>query len=114
MSPSSILDSIWNNSIFRSKDPMILEMKRLTSKAEEFRVDQNIESDIILRTGVVEKNSLIIDMYEAAKMLCKYIGYYDYIEKLRKAYNNKLVSEFLDFICKCKDIQYPSQMFNIG
>ena len=112
--PNSILDSIWSNSIFRAKDPMILELKRLTSKAEDFRVDQNMDSDIILRNGIIERNFLIIDMYEAAKILSKYIGYYDHVESLHKAYNNKYVSEFLDFIGKCKDIEYTSQMFNIS
>lgn len=114
VSPSSILDSIWNNSIFRSKDPMIVELKRLTSKAEDFRVDQNLDSDIILRNGIVERNFLILDMYEAAKILSKYIGYYDYVESLHRAHNNKYVSEFLNFIEKCKDIEYTSQMFNIS
>lgn len=108
--PLSILNAIWSDSIFTSRDPKFLELKKLIATVNAKREQNKLSAEIILKDGVIEKNFIKMSMLRGLKLLYDYIGYED-VSSI--AYHNKYAKELLEFVIKCKDIEVASQMFNV-
>lgn len=108
--PTSILDGIWNGSVLSSRDPRLLELKKLVSSVKLKKEQNNLPTEIVLLYGSVDKNFTKMSMLKGVELLYEYIGYKD---ESSVAFHNKYAKELLEFVYKCKDIESPSQMCNI-
>ena len=108
--PDSIVNAIYDNSIFSFRDPKIMAVKKEVAKAKNSCLEIGTEPPMIyLDSGVVTKNYIRMDLLEAADLLFKYLGYFD--EDLNQS--NTTCKDLYEFLQKCKDIEYPSQMANL-
>ena len=106
----SLVNAIYTNSLFSTKDPRILGVKREVAKLKNAALEIGMESPVIsLENGIVTKNMMKMDLLDAADLMFYYLGYYDY--DLNHA--DKSCQELYEFLQKCKDIKHPSEMANI-
>ena len=109
--PDSLVNAIYTNSLFSTKDPRILGVKREVAKLKNAALEIGMEPPVIsLETGIVSKNILKMDLLDVADLLFDYLGYYD--TDINHA--DKSCHELYEFLQKCKDIKYPSEMANIA
>lgn len=107
--PDSLVNAIYTNSLFSTKDPRILGVKREVAKLKNAALEAGMEPPVIsLETGIVSKNILKMDLLDVADLLFDYLGYSN--SDLSNA--NKSCQELYEFLQKCKDIQHPSEMAN--
>ena len=103
--PDSIVNAIYNNSIFSFRDPKILGLKKAVAKLKNDEITHGMEpSSIYLESGVVNKNFLQMDLMEATDLLFDHLG---------RGNLGRDCQELYEFLQKCKDIEYPSQMANL-
>lgn len=107
--PDSIINTIYDNSIFSFRDPKIMAVKKAVAKKKNSFLEIGTEPPMIyLDSGVVTKNYIQMDLLEAADLLFNYLGYFE--EDLKQ---DTACKDLYEFLQKCKNIEYPSQMANL-
>lgn len=105
--PDSLINAIYDNSTFSFRDPRIVNVKKEIAKRKNKSLESGEPEPVIcLQTGIVTKNFMQMDLLDAADMLFDYLEYPD-------SDSSESCRELYEFLQKCRDIEYPSQMSNV-